>query len=129
MLLDTHALLWLLTDDARLGPSARRLLDRAADRWVSTVSLWEIAIKVDLGKLTAPDDLPARVTGAGLEWLDLRPGPAWSVRAVAGLPHRDPFDRLLLAQAHDAGVPFLTADEQILAADLSPAVDLVDARR
>lgn len=69
MLVDTHVLLWLLDDDARLGAHARRLLDEAHRVKVSTASLWELAIKRQLGKLAAPDDLPARIESAGLEWL------------------------------------------------------------
>lgn len=128
MLLDTHVVLWLLADDARLGPHARARLAWATDRLVSAASLWEIAIKADLGKLTVPEDLPARVAAAGLAMLDVRAGHAWAVRSLSGLEHRDPFDRMLLAQARDEGVPLLTADAAILGADLQPAVDRIDAR-
>ena len=129
MLLDTHVVLWLLTDDPRLGPRARERLERAGQRLVSTVSLWEMAIKVDLGRLVVPDALPARITGAGLDWLLPAAEHTWAVRGVRGLPHRDPFDRLLLAQASVERLPFLTADQVLLDAVVEPAVAMVDARR
>ncbi len=129
VLLDTHVVLWLLADDPRLGPRARGRIDAGTQRLVSTASLWEIAIKAELGRLVVPDDLPARISDAGLTWLDVRPEAAWAVRDVRGMPHRDPFDRMLVAQAHVADVPLLTADEQILAATPEPDVVRIDARR
>ena len=129
MLLDTHVVLWLLTDDPRLGTRSRARLAAASERLVSTASLWEMAIKVDLGKLTVPADLPARIDAAGLGWLEPSAAHTWAVRDVHGLPHRDPFDRLLLAQASVERLPFLTADQVLLDAVVEPAVAMVDARR
>ena len=127
MLLDTHVLLWLLTDDPRLGALTRRILATAAQVRASTASLWEIAIKVDTGKLTVPNDLPERVTSSGLAWLPVSPEHAWEVRRVTGLPHRDPFDRMLIAQARCASLTVVTADRVLLGAALSPPVRRVDA--
>jgi PIN domain nuclease of toxin-antitoxin system len=128
MLLDTHALLWLLADDPRLGPQARELISKQGNLHVSAASLWEIAIKAELGKLTVPEDLPSRIVEAGLSWLPVAPEHAWATRAVAGLPHRDPFDRLIIAQADAAKLALLTADQVLLRAELEPAVRLLDAR-
>lgn len=128
VLLDTHVLLWLLADDPRLGPAARDRLTAANDRLVSSTSLWEIAIKAELSKLRIPDDLRARIAAAGLMWLDVSAEHAWGVRAMVGLPHRDPFDRMLLAQAHLAGATLVTADATILTARLDPDVERIDAR-
>jgi len=128
VLLDTHVVLWVLDDDPRLGTSARQLLEAASDRWVSAASLWEIGTKAELGKLKVPADVPQRIAAAGLSWLNIGPEHAWGVRTVAGLPHRDPFDRLLLSQAVTTSATLLTADEQILEAKLTPDVDRRDAR-
>lgn len=131
MLLDTHVLIWLLEGDERLGVEARASMARVTDVHVSAASLWEIAIKVELGRLQAPDDLPDVVQRAGLQHLSVTAEHAWSVQQVAGLPHRDPFDRLLVAQAAVEGLTLLTADRALLAASarLQPAVRLLDARR
>ncbi|MCC2333787.1 type II toxin-antitoxin system VapC family toxin [Cellulomonas wangsupingiae] len=129
VLLDTHVVLWLLADDPRLGPRARDRLAAAGERLVSTASLWEIAIKVELGKLHVPDDLPTRITAAGLGWLEPGAVHTWAVRDVRGMPHRDPFDRLLLAQASVERVALMTADQALLDARLDPDVTRVDARR
>lgn len=110
LLVDTHALLWWLTDDVALSPTAREVLaDPQNEPLVSTASLWEIAIKRTLGKLTAPDDLPDRIVAEGFSWLLISPVHAWQ---VSELPrhHRDPFDRLLVAQALCERVPIITAD-------------------
>lgn len=128
MLLDTHVVLWLLTDDASLGPRARALLDAATERLVSTASLWEMAIKADVGKLAVPDDLPTRVAAAGLRWLPPTATHTWAVRGLRGVPHRDPFDRLLLAQASVERLPLLTADQVLLGARVEPVVECIDAR-
>lgn len=110
LLVDTHALLWWLTDDAALSPTARdALADPATEALVSTASLWEIAIKRSLGKLTTPDDLPDRVTAEGFDWLPVSPMHAWHVRDLPA-HHGDPFDRLLVAQALTERLPVVTAD-------------------
>lgn len=128
MLLDTHVVLWLLTDDARIGAKARERLAAAVALHVSTASLWEIAIKRELGRLRVPDDLPDLIHRSGLQWLAITARHAWSVLDVAGLPPRDPFDRLLAAQARVEGMPLMTADRALLAADV-PGVVMLEARR
>ncbi len=129
MLLDTHVALWLIADSRRLGTGARQLLATASSpAFVSVASAWEMSIKVELGKLDAPDDLVSRVESAGLTWLALGPDDAWQAREVSGLPHRDPFDRLLIAQAAARGVPLMTADAVLLAAEVQPIVTMIDAR-
>jgi PIN domain nuclease of toxin-antitoxin system len=110
LLVDTHALLWWLTDDPGLSKTAREALaDPANDVLVSTASVWEIAIKRTLGKLTAPDDLPDHVEAAGFDWLPIGAEHAWRVRELP--PHdRDPFDRLLVAQCLTEGMPIVSGD-------------------
>jgi PIN domain nuclease of toxin-antitoxin system len=112
LLVDTHALLWWLTDDPALSPRAREAIaDPENEPLVSTASVWEIAIKRSLGKLTAADDLPERISGAGFAWLDVGAQHAWQLRGLP-LHHRDPFDRLLIAQAMVERLPVVTADQQ-----------------
>lgn len=111
-LADTHAVLWFLDGDLSLPPSARELIQDPTNQvWVSVASLWEAAIKRGLGKLRPPPDLPDLIAAEGFELLAVAPEDAWS---VADLPHhhRDPFDRLLIAQAVSRDVPIITGDPQ-----------------
>ncbi len=130
LLLDTHVLLWLLAGDHRLGSGSRGAIEGAARVHVSAASLWEIAIKAGLGRLTVPDDLPDVVEASGLETLPVTAAHAWGVRRLVGLEHRDPFDRMLLIQAGLEGLSFLTVDGAILAAAdrIEPRVGVLDAR-
>ena len=113
LLLDTHALLWWLADDARLGVRARQAIRKPTNLvFVSAATAWEIAVKRALGRLVAPGDIE--------EWLvasDFRPLPIQISEAVASaelpLHHRDPFDRLLVAQAQIGGMTIVTSDEDI----------------
>ena len=98
VLLDTHLLLWALSAPARLPAPARRLI-QDADVYVSAASIWEISVKASLGKLRAdPNEVLAALEPAG--FLSLPIAGEHAAR-VASLPqvHRDPFDRLLIAQA------------------------------
>jgi PIN domain nuclease of toxin-antitoxin system len=113
LLLDTHTLLGLLSPDlrpSRLSPGARTAIHRHdAELLVSAVGVWEIAIKRAIGKLKAPDDLIERIEEVGAELLSITPRHA---QATADLPlhHRDPFDRLLIAQAKLEGCAIVTRD-------------------
>ena len=109
VLLDTHLLLWALADPARLPAEARRLIDHA-DAYVSAASVWEISIKAALGKLSAdPGEIVAALGPAGFLALPISVEHA---ARVASLPpaHRDPFDRLLVAQALAEPMRLLTTD-------------------
>jgi PIN domain nuclease of toxin-antitoxin system len=116
ILLDTHTFLWLHTEPERLGEHLSLLEDRRNDLLVSAASSWEIAIKYGLGRLVLPEPperyVPERLRLMGAKPLGIEHTHAL---AVAGLPrlHRDPFDRLLVAQAGLLDVPILTADPQI----------------
>jgi PIN domain nuclease of toxin-antitoxin system len=114
LLLDTHALLWAATDVARLAPGARAALeDGANDVLVSIVSAWEIAIKQSIGKLElarpAEQWLPDVLKRTGFEVADVPLSAALYVRGLAW-HHRDPFDRLLIAQALDQGYTIVSRD-------------------
>jgi len=111
LLLDTHILLWALNDAKELGPAARSMIDAADRVYVSSASFWEVAIKVSVGKLAIDlDRLNRQAQAAGFEPLPV----TWlHALAVGGLPplHRDPFDRMLVAQALSEPLHFLTHDE------------------
>ena len=113
VLLDTHAFLWAHADPDRLGSQRRVVESRRTELLVSAASSWEIAIKVGLGRLELPDH-PARWMPDRMQVLGATPVPVehGHALAVADLPdvHRDPFDRLLVAQATMLGVPILSAD-------------------
>jgi len=113
-LLDTHAFLWWIADDRRLSSPARAVIeDPDNEIHVSAVSAWEIAIKAGLGRITFQED-PARLIPAQLAANGFVDVPIESRHAlgVLQLPllHRDPFDRLLVAQALAENLPILTAD-------------------
>lgn len=128
MLLDTHVLLWLLADDRAFGPEARRAVSASTAVHVSAASIWEIAIKAELGKLDVPDDLVDRVDEAGVRIIPVTHRHAWATRQITGFPRRDPFDRMLVAQAATEQIPFLTADRALLGAELAPEITVLDAR-
>lgn len=113
LLLDTHILLWWLKDDKRLSKKARNMIRHAQEIYVSSASIWEAVIKVKLGKLTVDvDDLIEAIEEEG--FLSL---PITQLHAayVFQLPdyHRDPFDKMLIAQAICEPLRFLTADETL----------------
>jgi PIN domain nuclease of toxin-antitoxin system len=112
LLADTHAALWWLADDPALSAPARAAIaDPTNEILVSAASFWEAAIKRGLGKLRAPDDLPRLLDEEGFDTLPVTAAHAW---AVQSLPphHRDPFDRLLIAQAQAEGATIVTADRR-----------------
>ena len=110
LLVDTHALLWWLMDDDGLSDTARAALaDPANDVLVSMASVWEIAIKRGLRRLEAPDDLPDHIEAQGFGWLPVVADHAWRVQDLPPR-HRDPFDRLLVAQALSEGMAIVSAD-------------------
>jgi PIN domain nuclease of toxin-antitoxin system len=98
LLLDTHVVLWWLTDDPTLSDDIKTRLDHDPDVYVSAATVWEVTIKQAAGKLTEPADLPERIRGSGFANLAIS-----SEHAIAAgrlpLIHRDPFDRMLVAQA------------------------------
>ncbi|MGA2470058.1 MAG: type II toxin-antitoxin system VapC family toxin [Solirubrobacteraceae bacterium] len=118
LLLDTHVVLWELEGTRRVGPLAQEAIEHAEELTFSVVSFAEIGVKASLGKLTIPADLYPNVLRTGLRILGLAPDAAL---AVAELPlhHRDPFDRLLIAQARSESLTIITADRRFSDYDVS----------
>ena len=118
LLLDTHVVLWQLSGARTLGERARDAIAAAAELAFSVVSFAEIGVKAAIGKLSVPDDLHQHIASAGLRVVSLAPEHGL---AVAELPlhHRDPFDRLLVAQARHEGFTLVTADARITAYDVA----------
>jgi PIN domain nuclease of toxin-antitoxin system len=98
LLLDSHAFIWWIDDDTRLGPKARLAIESAAKVFVSVISVWELGIKQAAGKLEINTDLAKAAQESGFEILDCQLAHA---QLALTLPphHKDPFDRMLLAQA------------------------------
>ncbi|MDQ6747209.1 MAG: type II toxin-antitoxin system VapC family toxin [Candidatus Dormibacteraeota bacterium] len=122
LLLDTHSLLWWLSADARLGPLAREGIAAAEVAFVSTASAWEMSIKGALGKLEAPSDLPQQLQRHRFTVLPIHLDHALGVRALPPL-HRDPFDRMLVAQAQAEDLLLVSADPDVARYD----VHVIDA--
>ena len=113
LLLDTHVLLKALADAPDLAPTVRSAItDSANEVFVSAVSVWEVAIKRALGKLHAPDGMASVVAESGFLELFVT---SLHAEQAGGLPmhHRDPFDRMLVAQAQAEGLTIVTADSRI----------------
>lgn len=116
VLLDTNVFLWTQDRPEALGASLELLENLENDLLVSAVTSWEVAIKVGLGKLTVPlpvrDYVPKRALSLAAELLPIRHDHAARVTELPPV-HRDPFDRLLVAQALEEGAILLTTDAQL----------------
>ncbi len=111
LLLDANVVIWLLAD-LPIEPAARRAIETADRVYVSAASIWELAVKTAAGRLEAPADLPDRLRDLGVLPLALE----WEhARVAGGLPahHRDPFDRMLIAQAMVERLTIVTRDRDI----------------
>ena len=114
LLLDTHVLLWSLTEPQKLSRRTRDALEDAQNEvFASSVSVWEIAVKRALGKLKAPDNLEASIREQDFIPLNLT---FLHAEQAGALPphHGDPFDRMLIAQAQVEGLILVTRDARIL---------------
>jgi PIN domain nuclease of toxin-antitoxin system len=112
LLLDTHAVIWFLEGSDMLRSEARGAIEAAERVYVSSATIWEMALKVARGRLVAPSDFPDRLLDQGMLQLALE----WEhARVAGGLPlhHRDPFDRMLIAQAIVERLTIVTRDEAI----------------
>jgi PIN domain nuclease of toxin-antitoxin system len=116
ILLDTHVWLWMLTDPARLAGVEDVITDARNQLLLSAASTWELAIKVGLGRLDLPVHLetyvPERMRATGVTPLPIEHRHTVELAALPPI-HRDPFDRLLVAQARVLDVPLVTADRRL----------------
>jgi PIN domain nuclease of toxin-antitoxin system len=125
LLLDTHALLWWLFKLPHLGERAEDAIrDPAAEVYVSALSAGEIEIRRAIGKMDGPDDLGVQVERHGFTELPFTIRHGVALRELP-LHHRDPFDRMLLAQARAEGLTLVTADRAMSAygVPILPATD------
>ena len=114
LLLDTHGLIWFLEGDPRLSNAARIAIEEPKNRkWVSVATGWEIAIKSSLGKLKLPmpfnELFPVRLEQLGFVILNIHAGHLHKLYALPML-HRDPFDRLIIAQAQTENLTLVSCD-------------------
>ena len=125
LLLDTHAFLWFIAGDSQLDDYARQLIeDLSNERYLSVVSVWEITIKSSLGRLTVPAPPSALIREhAWANAIDLLAITPEHFDMLHSLPyhHKDPFDRLLIAQAMQEGMLLVTKDQAFNAYDVQAA--------
>ncbi|HEY6893805.1 MAG TPA: type II toxin-antitoxin system VapC family toxin [Rhodanobacteraceae bacterium] len=115
LLLDTHLVLWAMQDSRQLSAAARKQIRAAEASYVSAASLWEIAIKASLGKLSVDSELlEEQLDVAGFQPLPITWQHAVQVRKLP-MHHRDPFDRMLVAQAISEPLRLLTHDPELRA--------------
>lgn len=113
ILIDTHILIWHLEGNAQLSPDRRNIIADAANNiLISKVSLWEIAVKLSLGKLQLAKSLKEIISEIEFSTSELLPIENDHILSVASLPfhHKDPFDRLMIAQALTENIPVITSD-------------------
>lgn len=117
LLLDSHVVLWWL-DGKHLAPEAQAAIDDpTTTALVSIATAWELAIKAGLGRLELPENLGVALAEEGLELLGVRLEHTSAVRDLPPL-HRDPFDRMLVAQARTEHLTLVTRDERLMAYDV-----------
>lgn len=115
VLLDTHIFLWSIKDDRRLSKEARSKILNATEVYVSSASIWEACIKIKLNKLDLDVDISCIVAAIAQSGFCELPITATHAAAILGLAdiHRDPFDRILIAQAISEPLTLLTMDSQL----------------
>jgi PIN domain nuclease of toxin-antitoxin system len=113
LLLDTHIFLWIADDSSRLNSKARELVDSASEVFVSSATIWEVAVKARIGKMIVdPDELLLEIDKCGFQELLVSGRHAVGVARLP-LIHNDPFDRLLVAQGISEKMHLLTADARL----------------
>lgn len=113
LLLDTHVILWWLGAPESIAAGARQAIATSTHViFISAASIWEMSIKQELGKLTLPGDPLNEVASLGFVWLPVNPEHAWRAGQLPAI-HRDPFDRLLIAQADVESMVLVTRDTNI----------------
>ena len=117
-LLDTHVFLWWMGDQPRLREEVRFIIRAPqSDIYLSIASSWELSIKASLGKLEVPEDLPGALTANDIKPLSITLVHTMDVRTLPMI-HRDPFDRLIVAQARAEGLTLVTHDATLTRYDV-----------
>lgn len=123
MLLDSHVVLWWVDGSPKLGADAKRLIEEAPTVHVSAATVCELTIKSMIGKLELTDDFESQLWDTGFEPLAVTPAHAGGLLEFPQLTRHDPFDRLLLSQAHLERINFFTVDTVLLDLDLAFVID------
>ena len=123
MLLDSQVAVWVIGSDDRLGPEARRSVETASQVYISAATVWELTIKSMLGRVTLPPRLSDRLEDEGFVLLDVTGRHAEEMREFPEIVRHDPFDRLIVAQAHAERLDLLTADRVLLGLQRDFVVD------
>ena len=118
LLLDTHVILWWLTDDPALSDDVKTRLDDEPDVYVSPASLWEVTIKQSIGKLSEPIDVAEEIRDSGFRELPITFNHAIAAGRLPPI-HHDPFDRMLVAQAQCEGLTLASHDPYIQRYDVA----------
>jgi PIN domain nuclease of toxin-antitoxin system len=109
LLIDTAILIWALADSPSLTVKSRKIIEQAAGRLVSSISIAEIEVKRSIGKVRMPDVYVEQIAESGFDELPFDFKDAFELRSLP-LHHRDPFDRMLISQARARGLTILTSD-------------------
>jgi len=123
ILLDTCSVLWFLAGDEKMSMHSRDIILNTENTiYVSIATIWEVAIKLSINKLSFNGGINGFVEALNVEDFSLLEISAEHTKAVASLPfiHRDPFDRMLIAQVMTEGMPIMTTDSEILKYDINP---------
>lgn len=113
LLLDTHIFLWFVIHSPRLSKVIYHQIEATSEVYISAASLWEVVIKIQLKKLSAdPDGFAVKIADSGFQELPVSVRHALALKQLP-LHHHDPFDRILLAQAHVEGLRLLTCDSSL----------------
>jgi PIN domain nuclease of toxin-antitoxin system len=117
-LLDTHYLLWAISDPYQISKNIKNIITNPENRvFVSTISFWEVSLKSGLGKLEisgfSPENLPSLCSKIGFEIIELSPGDSSTYQELKATHHKDPFDRMLIWQAIRNALILISSDVHI----------------
>lgn len=124
ILLDSHVFMWSVNKPSKLGPKTQALIEKTPDVYISIASLWELTIKFYIGKFAhSPESLLIALRAMGYTLLNLKTNHLLAYKTVIAMPHKDPFDRVLITQARAEKLQFVTADTTLLALKLPFIID------
>lgn len=112
LLLDTHVLIWWLENNKMLTKKSRQKIMEANNVYISAGAIWEIIIKSRIGKLKIPDNLPQKLNDNAFKVLPIQDAHVYTLKAIPNY-HRDPFDRIQIAQAKTENLTFVSKDKKV----------------